>query len=102
MKFEEWLNAKRFDGASLGDTQRGTLQAGFNLEEPARPSVVTATADADPIADLRTKTAAEMNRIAASRKAAGLKSPRSPRWLTAADRTRMCVRESLFDNLVEP
>jgi hypothetical protein len=71
MKFEDWISAKGFDCAALSETQRSSLEAAFDAEQKtAAPTTVTATADADPVADLRTKTAAEMNRIAAIRKAA--------------------------------
>lgn len=72
MKFDDWISAKGFDGASLSDTQRTTLEAAFTAEQepPESPASFTATAD-DPVAELRTKTAAEMTRIAAIRKAAG-------------------------------
>ncbi|HEX4129964.1 MAG TPA: hypothetical protein VHZ24_07965 [Pirellulales bacterium] len=72
MKFEEWISAKGFDGAALSETQRTSLEAAFDAEQKtAAPTAVTATAEIDPVADLRTKTAAEMNRIAAIRKSAG-------------------------------
>ena len=33
MKFEEWINAKGFDGAALSETQRTSLEAAFDAEQ---------------------------------------------------------------------
>ncbi len=73
MTFDQWLEAKGFESASLNDTQKASLQTMFDAATPEpKPGAVTATAtdddcgsggDTDVVARIRTETAAETKRI---------------------------------------
>jgi len=90
MEFEQWLEAKGFDLAALGDTQRESLEAMFDAEQAAAAAqeqatdeaVATITAagedgqsgednaggEADPLAEFRARQAGETRRLAAIRR----------------------------------
>jgi len=52
MPFEQWLQARGFDPALLTDTQKATLQAGYNAEQ-ADGGIAIATDPVDPAAESR-------------------------------------------------
>lgn len=72
MNFEQWLKAKGFDAATLGDEAKKTLQAAFKAETspPAQPAVmqpINAAANVqqpDPVAVTRQQVSGELERIA--------------------------------------
>jgi hypothetical protein len=75
MTFEQWLEARGFDTASLTDTQKSSLQAMFDVEQKAAAVTATATDtdpdagdDTDVVARIRAETAAETRRIAEVRR----------------------------------
>lgn len=71
MTFEQWLEAKGFDRASLTDTQSTSLRAMFDVEQAAaagQEDQPGAGDDTDVVARIRAETAAETRRIAEVRR----------------------------------
>lgn len=83
MKYEEWISAKGFDPAS-SDAQRTTLAAAFEGEQ---------TIAAPATGSDRGKRDSRCDQLAALIRCAALRCRPTERGI--------CVRESLFDNLVE-
>lgn len=72
--FEQWLQARGFDVATITSQQRTTLQAAYDAEqEPSETPPIAAGGNptppaSSPIGEIRASTAAEMDRIAAIRR----------------------------------